>query len=78
MYSLAPLINGMVVDEDRFYLECAEKPLVFRRAIVDIEGDEGGFRCNIAISREMNQRKAMSVIETTAAYKDAWCFHTGL
>jgi len=47
-YRLVPLIDSMVMDEDRFYLDGAKKALVEDGTIVAVESDEGFFRGDIA------------------------------
>ena len=47
-YELVPLIDSMVMDEDRFYLDGAKKALVWYGTIVAIENDKSFFRGDIA------------------------------
>jgi hypothetical protein len=49
---LVPLVNSVVVNEDRFDLHGAEKDLVCGRSVVDIESDDGDFGSDIARRRK--------------------------
>lgn len=46
---LVPLVYRMVMDEHRFDLNRSEKTLLFNRTIVNVESNDGVFRCDIAV-----------------------------
>lgn len=46
-YILEPLIDGVIVDQHGFYLECSKEEMV-GNAIVNVEGDERLFGSDIA------------------------------
>ena len=46
--SPVPLVDGVVVDEGGLDLEGAQEALVLCRAVVDVEGDDGVLRSDVA------------------------------
>jgi hypothetical protein len=62
---LVPLVDSVVVYENRLDLHGAEKDLVYGRTVVDIESDDGDFGSDIAGRRKCEkQTRSVSRDET--------------
>ena len=48
VHALVPLVDGVLVDEGRFYLDGAQETKVVDGAVVDIERNRRLFRRNVA------------------------------